>query len=87
MIVYVVKITRYLDNRDYNYSEVDVYGVYSNLALAGHAVIQAINNREELIIFKKYVMSWGYWFKLFVWEDEELLPYGEIEIGRVTVNE
>ena len=87
MTVYVVKITRYLDGMDYNYSEVDVYGVYSNLALAGHAVIQAINNAEGLITFEKHVMSWGYWFKLFMWEDERRLPYGEIEIGRVTVNE
>lgn len=38
MIVYVVKIY------DYETDNTNVYGVYSNLALAGRAVIKSIQN-------------------------------------------
>lgn len=88
MVVYVVKSTVY-GYRDH----VDVYGVYSNLALAGRAVMQFINYAMKqsglTITFDCYEEPWGYSFPLTAhtygkkWSND----YGEIEIGRVTVNE
>lgn len=89
MVVYVVK------SIVYGYHEqVDVYGVYSNLALAGRAVMQAINyammqDPDLFITFTRNEEPWGYSFSLTSHIFGEKWPndYGEIEIGRVTVNE
>ena len=89
MIVYVVKTTVY------GYQDhVDVYGVYSNLALAGRAVMQFINyanlQPDIVITFDDcYEEPWGYSFPLtaYMYGDRWGNEYGEIEIGRVTVNE
>lgn len=86
MIVYVVKSTVY-GYRDH----VDVYGVYSNLALAGRAVMQFINyammqDPELIITFNHYEESWGYSFPLTARSYGDVWQYGEIEIGRMIVN-
>lgn len=89
MIVYVVKTTVY------GYQDhVDVYGVYSNLALAGRAVMQFINyanlQPDIVITFDDcYEEPWGYSFPLtaYMYGDRWGNEYGEIEIGRVTINE
>ena len=88
MVVYVVKTTVY-GYRDH----VDVYGVYSNLALAGRAAMQFINyammQPDITITFDRYEEPWGYSFPLTAYMDGDKWSndYGEIEIGRVTVNE
>ena len=83
MVVYVVKTIAY-GYRDH----VDVYGVYSNLALAGRAAMQFINNDSSIITFTRYEEPWGYLFDLeFRDDDGSWWQYGQIEIGRVTVNE
>lgn len=87
MTVYVVKITRYAYGDDSNI--VDVYGVYSNLALAGRAVVAIIDNANangDFLTYARFEEPWGYFFQLYVLEDGKC-EYGEIEIGRVTVNE
>lgn len=87
MVVYVVKTTVY-GYRDY----VDVYGVYSNLALAGRAVMQFINyatmQPDLFITFDCYEEPWGYSFPLtaYSYGDKWSNDYGEIEIGRMIVN-
>ena len=87
MIVWVVKVTRYGYGTDSN--TVDVYGVYSNLALAGRAVTMILNNANDngdALVYVRFEKPWGYLFQLYVLEDGKE-DYGEIEIGRVTVNE
>lgn len=88
MVVYVVKITRYGYGTDPD--EVDVYGVYSNLALAGHAITMIVNdasaNGDALTYDPMVKEPWGYFFRLYVLEGGKW-DYGEVEIGRVTVNE
>lgn len=87
MIVYVVKSTVY-GYRDH----VDVYGVYSNLALAGRAVMQFINyatmQPNLFITFDCYEEPWGYSFPLtaYSYGDKWSNDYGEIEIGRVIID-
>lgn len=86
MIVYVVKITCYGYGTDSD--TVDIYGVYSNLALAGRAVTMIVNNANangDALTYVHYKKPWGYFFHLYVlcngkWD------YGEIEIGRMIVN-
>lgn len=84
MVVYVVKTIQY-DYHDY----VDVYGVYSNLALAGHAAMQYINdNNSTIITFTRSEESWGYLLDLEFRDNHgSWWQYGQIEIIRVTVNE
>lgn len=85
MTVYVIKITQYLDGTDPDI--VDIYGVYSNLAWAGHAVTQIIENADVLLTYSRFEESWGYFFQLYELHGGEKWQYGEIEIGRVTINE
>lgn len=83
MIVWVVKtiVYGYHDN-------VDVHGVYSNLALAGRAAMQIVNQGPEIITFIRYEEPWGYSFDLeFRDDDGSWWQYGQIEIIRITVNE
>ena len=88
MIVYVVKTTVY----GYH-DHVVVYGVYSNLALAGRAAMQFINlvmkQPNLTITFDYYEEPWGYSFPLTAYMDGDIWSneYGEIEINRVTVDE
>lgn len=87
MVVYVVKSIVY-GYRDH----VDVYGVYSNLALAGRAAMQFINyammqDPELIITFDCFEESWGYCFDLAAHTYGDVWQYGQIEIGRVTVNQ
>lgn len=87
MVVYVVKSIVY-GYRDH----VDVYGVYSNLALAGRAAMQFINyammqDPELIITFDRFEESWGYYFDLAAHTNGDVWQYGQIEIGRVTVNQ
>jgi len=88
MIVYVVKTTVY-GYRDH----VNVYGVYSNLALAGRAAMQFIdyaNMQPDInITFNRFEEPWGYSLTLdaYSYGDRWSNDYGEIEIERVTVNE
>ena len=87
MVVYVVKITHYGYGTDSD--TVDVYGVYSNLALAGHAVTMIVNEAAangDALTYVRFEEPWGYLFQLYVLEDGKW-DYGEVEIGRVTVNE
>lgn len=87
MIVYVVKIIRYGYGTDSD--TVDVYGVYSNLALAGRAVTMIVNDANangDPLTYVRFEKPWGYFFQLYVLEDGKW-DYGEIEIGRVTLNE
>ena len=85
MIVYVIKITQYSDGTDPD--TVDIYGIYSSLAWAGHAVVQVIENADVLLTYSRFETSWGYFFQLYELRSGEKWQYGEIEIGRVTVNE
>lgn len=88
MVVYVVKITRYGYGTDPD--RVDVYGVYSNLALAGRAVTMIVDNAKangDALTYVRFEKPWGYFFQLYVLEGGNKWDYGEIEIGRVTVNE
>lgn len=87
MIVWVVKITHYGYSTDPD--TVDVYGVYSNLALAGRAVTMIVNDAAangDALTYVRFEEPWGYLFQLYVLEDGKW-DCGEIEIGRVTVNE
>ena len=77
MIVYVVKTTVY------GYQDhVDVYGVYSSLALAGRAAMQFIdyaNMQPDIIItFDCYEEPWGYSFPLTAYTYGDAWEYGEI---------
>jgi hypothetical protein len=67
----------------------DVLGVYSNLALAGRAVMQIIkkysNDDDDIITFDYHVESWGYYFEILTGSDKWLC--GEMEIVRMVVNE
>lgn len=84
MVVYVVKITDYDEPEN-----ADVYGVYSSLALAGRAVATIVddaNANGDFLTYERFEEPWGYFFQLYVLEDGKW-EYGEIEIGRVTVNE
>lgn len=65
----------------------DVYGVYSNLALAGCAAMQAIENGPDLLTFIRFEEPWGYRFMLTAHTYGDSWHYGEIEIGRVTLND
>lgn len=88
MVVYVIKITRYGYGTDPD--TVDVYGVYSNLALAGRAVTMIVNEATangDALTYVRFEEPWGYLFQLYVLEDGSKWDYGEIEIGRMTVNE
>lgn len=81
MVVWVVKIY------DYESSNVDVYGVYSNLALAGRAAIQSIQDYwGGPTTFIRFEEPWGYKFQIKV-IGNGLWDCQEIEIGRVTINE
>lgn len=87
MVVYVVKITVYGYGTDPD--TVGVYGVYSNLALAGRAVTTIVNNAKangDTLTYVRFEKPWGYFFQLYVLEGGKW-DYGEIEIGRMTVNE
>ena len=88
MIVYVVKITRYGYSTDPD--TVDVYGVYSNLALAGRAVTMIVDDAKangDALTYVRFEEPWGYFFQLYVLEGGDKWDCGEIEIGRVTLNE
>ena len=66
----------------------DVRGIYSNLALAGRAVLQFIkeySNDSDIITFNYHAEAWGYYFEIFSSSDKWLC--GEMEIVRMTVNE
>lgn len=87
MVVYVVKIIRYGYGTDSD--TVDVYGVYSNLALAGHAVTMIIddaNANGDILTYARFEKPWGYLFQLYILGNGKW-DYGEIEIGRVTLDE
>jgi len=87
MVVYVVKITYYGYGTDSD--TVDIYGVYSNLALAGRAVTMIINDANangDTLTYARFEKSWGYFFPLYILGDGKW-DYGEIEISRVTVDE
>ena len=82
MIVYVVKTIVY-GYRD----DVDVYGVYSNLALAGRAAMQFIDNDSSIITFTCDEEPWGYLLDLEFRDNHgSWWQYGQIEIGRMIVN-
>ena len=91
MVVWVVKAVEY-EHLVYGYlGYVDVYGVYSSLALAGRAVMQSINyammqDPELVITFNCYEESWGYSFPLTARACGDVWQYGEIEISRVMLN-
>lgn len=84
MIVWVVKLVCYGDD------DAIICGVYSNLALAGHAAMQCINGimKEDgiIITFRRYEEPWGYDFDLNA-HGYDSWQFGEIEVIRVTVNE
>lgn len=66
----------------------NVKGIYSNLALAGRAVLQLIeeySNGSDIITFDYQVEPWGYYFEILSGSDKWLC--GEIEIIRMVVNE
>lgn len=87
MVVWVVKITCYGYGTDPDI--VDVYGVYSNLALAGRAINMIVSNATangDALTYVQFEKPWGYFFQLYILGNGKW-DYGEIEIGRVTVNE
>ena len=87
MIVWVVKVTCYGYGTDSD--TVDIYGVYSNLALAGRAVTTILNDADangDALTYARFEKPWGYFFQLYVLENGKY-DYGEIEIVRTTVNE
>lgn len=87
MIVWVVKITVYGYGTDSD--TVDVYGVYSNLALAGRAVAMVLkdgSDNGDALCYVRFEKPWGYSFPLYVLEDGKW-DYGEIEIRRVMLDE
>lgn len=66
----------------------NVKGIYSNLALAGRAVLQLIeeySNDSDIITFDYQAEPWGYYFEILSSSDKWLC--GEIEIIRMVVNE
>lgn len=66
----------------------DVRGIYSNLALAGRAVLQFIKeyfNDSDIITFDYHAESWGYYFEVLSGSDKWLC--GEFEIVCMVVNE
>ena len=80
MVVWVVKIF------NYGTGDIDVYGIYSNLALAGRAAVNSLANLPVPTTFIRFEEPWGYVF-LVQEIDGGTWDYQEIEIGRVTVNE
>ena len=88
MIVWIVKI---IHNCSFGTSDdVDVWGVYSNLALAGRAAMQALKkysdeNDDDIITFNYHVEPWGYYFEILAGSDKWL--HSEMEIVRMVVNE
>lgn len=93
MVVYVVKITDYDEPEN-----ADVYGVYSSLALAGRAAMQALKCRQNkensydfydplYFTFLRYEEPWGYSFDVRGHCLNNSWQFGIIEIGRVTLNE
>ena len=87
MVVYVVKITCYGYGNDPD--TVDVYGVYSNLALTGRAVTMIVNDANvngDALTYVRFEEPWGYLFQLYVLEGGKW-DYGEVEISRMMVNE
>ena len=84
MVVWVVKIY------DYETDNTDVYGVYSSLALAGRAVSMILDNAfsdGQLQTYQRFEKPWGYFFQLLGIDSEGTFQCGEIEVGRVTLNE
>jgi hypothetical protein len=66
----------------------DVRGIYSNLALAGRAVLQFIqeySNDSDIITFDYHAEPWGYYFEVLSSSDKWLC--GEFEIVSMVVNE
>lgn len=66
----------------------DVRGIYSNLALAGRAVLQFIkeySNDSDIITFNYHAEAWGYYFEILSGSDKWLC--GELEIVCMVVNE
>lgn len=80
MVVYVVKVF------DYSTATTEVYGVYSNLALAGRAVVNSLANLPFPTTFIRFEEPWGYLFQIRE-IDNGTWDVQEIEIGRMTVNE
>lgn len=59
MVVYVVKITRYGYGTDSD--TVDIYGVYSNLALAGRAVTIIVDDAKangDALTYVRFEKPW-----------------------------
>lgn len=67
----------------------EVRGIYSNLALAGRAVLQFIqeysNDSDDIITFNYHAEPWGYYFEALSGSDKWLRS--EIAILRMVVNE
>lgn len=87
MVVYVIKITHYGFGTDPDI--VDIYGVYSNLALAGRAITMIVNYAKtngDILTYEQFKKPWGYLFQLYIVKNGKW-DYGEIEIGCMTVNE
>lgn len=66
----------------------DVRGIYSNLALAGRAVLRFIeeySNDSDFITFDYHAEAWGYYFEILSGSDKWLC--GEFEIVCMVVNE
>ncbi len=83
MIVWVVKVFNYEINH------VDIYGVYSNLGLAGHAISMILDDARmggEILTFTRFEEPWGYFFQIYRIESGKT-QIAEIEIGRVTLDE
>ena len=85
MVVWVIK------DEELVFDSVDVYGVYSNRALAVRAVLTDMMARwrqtEPYYVYFTYdVRSWGYVFH--IWSKTHLCDYqiARVEIGKVTVN-
>ena len=85
MIVYVIKMTCCGEE------DAIIGGAYSNLALAGHAAMQYINEimKEDnvVITFRCYEEPWGYYLDLNERSYGDSWQFGTLEIIRVTVNE
>lgn len=68
----------------------NVRGIYSNLALAARAVMQAIkeySNNDGAITFNYYAEPWGYYFEIIAHTYGDAWLCGEIKIIRMVVNE
>ena len=84
MVVWVVKIF------DYDTGNTDVWGVYSNLALAGRAVASILDyalDDGRIETYVRFEESWGYFFQVYAIGSQGKTQVSEIEIGRVIVNE